>query len=154
MTRGVKFHLERFFMVKSFINLSTLHCHSINIIITSRLKMCSKTKVWVQNPNMGSKFLMNNGKKFWQIFKTRLLNWSGVYCRSIQFCHILLDRKQRFLPIAHFMIDGRLNSVAPLRNRAATSRSDINCSFLKNSDQTSLDLKKRLLGNDNQREGK
>ena len=38
MTRGVKFHPERFFTVKSLINLSTLHCHKINITNASMLK--------------------------------------------------------------------------------------------------------------------
>ena len=42
--------------VSPFINLSTLHCHRINIIIARSLKMCSLNKVWVLNPNLGSKF--------------------------------------------------------------------------------------------------
>ena len=55
MTRGVKFHPEQFLTVKSLINLSTLHCHKINITNASRLKTCNKTDVWVLNPNLGSK---------------------------------------------------------------------------------------------------
>ena len=47
---------RQFFTVKSFINLSTLHCNRINIIIATNLKMCSETNVWMLNPNMGSKF--------------------------------------------------------------------------------------------------
>ena len=41
MTRGVKFHPERFFTVKSLINFLTLLCHKINITNASSVKTCN-----------------------------------------------------------------------------------------------------------------
>lgn len=80
MTRGVRFHPERFSTVKSLLNFQILHCHKINIASASSLKTCIQTKVGVLNlkSKSGFKIFMWRTGKFSKYFQTRRLNWSGI----------------------------------------------------------------------------
>ena len=66
MTRGVKFHAEQFFTVKSLIDFQTLNRHKINTTTASNMKTLRKTKVFVLIPNFASKLshdrILNNSQ--------------------------------------------------------------------------------------------
>ena len=77
MTRGVKFHPERFFTVKSFVNLSTSYCYRVYIIAASGQKLCCQTQIWVLNLNLGSKFSQEQWEEILTSFQNEaaLLKW-------------------------------------------------------------------------------
>ncbi len=76
MIEGVKFHPQRFFTVKSFIEFQTFKTYKISILRARSIKLCLNTKNKVLNSNLKSKFLYDIVFNF---FENEALSWNGLF---------------------------------------------------------------------------